>query len=84
MVNSGIAANLLGQDLTSLRRPGSPLGGLLESFVAMELARQLTWADTRAELSEIPSHADQRAMAARLIGPAITYPYDLPLPPEAR
>lgn len=50
MVDSAIAANLLGQDAASLRRLDSPLGGLLEGFVAMEIARQLTWSLTRAEL----------------------------------
>ncbi len=50
MVDSGIAANVLGQDAASLRRIESPLGGLLEGFVAMEIARQLTWSRTRAEL----------------------------------
>ncbi|HEX7375264.1 MAG TPA: ATP-binding protein [Steroidobacteraceae bacterium] len=50
MVDSGIAANLLDQDERSLSRTGAPLGGLLEGFVTMELARQLTWSRTRAEL----------------------------------
>lgn len=50
MVDAGIAANLLGQDSRSLSRFDSPLGGLLEGFVMMELARQLTWSKTRAEL----------------------------------
>jgi predicted AAA+ superfamily ATPase len=50
MVDSGIAANLLGQNPRRLARPESPLGGLLEGFVAMELARQLEWSSTRAEL----------------------------------
>jgi predicted AAA+ superfamily ATPase len=50
MVDSGIAANLLGLDAESLREPGSPLGPLLEGFVAMEIARQLTWSDQRADL----------------------------------
>lgn len=50
MVDSGIAANLLGQDSRGLARLDSPLGGLLEGFVTMEIARQLTWSDTRAEL----------------------------------
>lgn len=50
MVDSGIAANLLGQDAGALRRLDSPLGGLLEGFAAMELARQLSWSTTRAEL----------------------------------
>jgi predicted AAA+ superfamily ATPase len=50
MVDSGIAANLLGLDAEGLRQPTSPLGGLLEGFVAMEIARQLTWSERRVEL----------------------------------
>ena len=49
-VDSGIAANLLGADVRSLLRPGGPFGPLLEGFVLMELARQLTWSRERAEL----------------------------------
>src|SRR5439155_10023598 len=41
IVDSGIAANLLGLDAASLRKATSPLGPLLEGFVAMEIARQL-------------------------------------------
>lgn len=50
MVDSGVAANLLGADEDALRRPQAPLGPLLEGFVAMEIARQLTWSNERAEL----------------------------------
>ena len=50
MVDAGIAANLLGVNAASLRQPGSPLGPLLEGFVAMEIARQLTWSQQRAEM----------------------------------
>ena len=49
-VDSGIAANLLGQDATSLRQPTSPFGHLLEGFVAMEIARQITWSQQRTDL----------------------------------
>ncbi|MFF3666978.1 ATP-binding protein [Microtetraspora malaysiensis] len=49
-VDSGVAANLLGVDARSLVRPEGPFGPLLEGFVLMELARQLTWSDQRAEL----------------------------------
>ena len=49
-VDSGIAANLLGEDARSLIRPGGPFGPLLEGFAVMELARQATWSQTRAEL----------------------------------
>lgn len=50
MVDSGVAANLLGQNVRRLMRPDSPLGGLLEAFVAMEVARQLEWSSTRADV----------------------------------
>jgi hypothetical protein len=50
LVDSGIAANLLGTDSRSLIRPGGPFGELLEGFATMELARQITWATTRVEL----------------------------------
>lgn len=50
MVDSGVAANLLGADEDALIRPQAPLGPLLEGFVAMEIARQLTWSNERAEL----------------------------------
>lgn len=49
-VDSGIAADQLGQDAAALRRVDGPLGGLLEGFVASEIARQLTWSSTRAEI----------------------------------
>lgn len=50
-VDSGIAAALLGQGVARLRKPGAPLGGLLEGFVVMEIARQLSWSRTDATLS---------------------------------
>ena len=50
MVDSGVAANLLDVDAGRLLGPGSVFGSLLEGFVLMELARQLTWSDQRAEL----------------------------------
>jgi predicted AAA+ superfamily ATPase len=50
MVDSGIAANLLDMDASRLTRPGAPFGPLLEGFVLMELARQLTWSQERVEL----------------------------------
>jgi len=50
LVDSGIASNLLDVDAAQFKRPGSPFGSLLEGFVLMELARQLTWSDERVEL----------------------------------
>lgn len=49
-VDSGVAASLLGEDAQSLTRPGGHLGGLLEGFVAMELARQATWSQQEVSL----------------------------------
>jgi predicted AAA+ superfamily ATPase len=49
-VDSGVAAHLLGADARGIIRPGGPFGPLLEGFVLMELARQLTWADEQVDL----------------------------------
>lgn len=51
MVDSGIAAHLVGADAASLATGSHPaLGPLLESFVAGELARQATWSSPRVTL----------------------------------
>lgn len=44
-VDSGIAAHQIGADARSILRPTGQFGPLLEGFVLMELARQLTWCD---------------------------------------
>lgn len=49
-VDSGLACHLLGQDATRLGQPGGAAGPMLENFVLMELARQLTWSDQLARL----------------------------------
>ncbi|GAA5063272.1 ATP-binding protein [Nocardia callitridis] len=49
-VDSGIAAHQIGADARSLARPTGQFGPLLEGFVTMELARQLTWSDEEAQL----------------------------------
>jgi predicted AAA+ superfamily ATPase len=49
-VDSGIAATVLGYDETSLASVTAPFGGVLEGFVAMEIARQLTWAHHSVDL----------------------------------
>jgi len=49
-VDSGVAAAVLDVDTDALLRPDGALGRLLESFVLMELARQLTWSDRPARL----------------------------------
>ncbi|WP_278264783.1 ATP-binding protein [Nocardia sp. AG03] len=49
-VDSGVAAHQIGADARSLQRPSGQLGGLLEGFVLMEIARQLSWSDEEVEL----------------------------------
>ena len=49
-VDSGVAAQISGHDSRSLLRADAPLGGLLESFVAMTLARQTSWSEVDVEL----------------------------------
>lgn len=49
-VDTGIATHLLGQDATRLGEPDGAAGPMIETFVLMELARQLTWSVERARL----------------------------------
>lgn len=49
-VDTGIACSLIGQDASRLGEPGGAAGAVLENFVVMELARQLTWSDERGRL----------------------------------
>jgi uncharacterized protein len=49
-VDSGLACHLLGQDPARLGEPAGASGPMVENFVLMELARQLTWNDERASL----------------------------------
>ena len=44
MVDTGLAAALMGKDAAGLGRPADPAtGALVESFVVAELAKQLEW-----------------------------------------
>jgi predicted AAA+ superfamily ATPase len=49
-VDTGIACHLLGQDVNRLAEPGGAAGAMMENFVLMELARQLTWSTERGRL----------------------------------
>jgi predicted AAA+ superfamily ATPase len=49
-VDAGIACHLLGQDDRRLAEPDGASGPMMENFVLMELARQLTWSQARAQL----------------------------------
>jgi uncharacterized protein len=55
-VDSGVAARMLAADAHTLRRPGGQIGPLLEGFVISELARQLTWSETPAEIYHYRDH----------------------------
>ncbi len=51
LIDSGLAAALLGVDAAALARPTATVAGqLLETFVAGEISRQLTWSNTAAAL----------------------------------
>jgi hypothetical protein len=43
LVDSGLAAHLLGVTAASAHVPGAPIGPLVETFAAMEIVRQLPW-----------------------------------------
>lgn len=49
-VDTGIACHLIGQDAARLDEPDGAAGAVLENFVVMELARQLTWSEQRGRL----------------------------------
>jgi uncharacterized protein len=49
-VDTGVASHLIGQDAARLGEPGGAAGPIMENFVAMELARQLTWSEERGTL----------------------------------
>ena len=73
-VDSGIASYLVGQDETRLGEPGGAGGAMLENFVSMEIARQLTWNDVRARLyhyrtkDQVEVDAVVETMDGRVIG----------------
>jgi len=50
VTDSGLLTHLLGTTASAASEPGGLSGQLLDSFVAMELARQLGWSNTRASL----------------------------------
>lgn len=51
LTDSGLAAHLQGVTARRLEHPDGPLGPLVETFVAIELLRQLSWSTTDATLS---------------------------------
>lgn len=57
LVDSGLACHLLGLSVDRLRRDPTLLGPLLESFVGMELVKQISWADRRVQLHHFRTSA---------------------------
>ncbi|MBI3189778.1 MAG: ATP-binding protein [Ignavibacteriales bacterium] len=50
LCDTGIAAHLIGVSASELAQQSHAFGQLLESFVTMELTKQITWSETDAEL----------------------------------
>lgn len=59
MVDSGLLANLGGLTMERLASDPALAGSFIESFVASEIWRQLTWSQTRAELFHFRTHTGQ-------------------------
>ncbi|WP_026211972.1 ATP-binding protein [Longispora albida] len=49
-VDTAIACHLINQDVNRLSEPDGAAGAMMENFVLMELARQLTWSEERGQL----------------------------------
>jgi uncharacterized protein len=57
-VDTGLVAALVGKDPAALRRPTEPATGpLIETLVANEILRQLSWSDTDARLFHLRQEA---------------------------
>lgn len=57
VVDTGLAAALIGVEAPALAQERNLLGTLLESFVAAELRKQLGWSEARPNLLHFRSHA---------------------------
>jgi uncharacterized protein len=60
LVDTGLAAHLLGLDEAGLASTSQALGALLETFVVTELLKDLGWAQTRARLYHFRSTNGRR------------------------
>jgi hypothetical protein len=57
LTDNGLAAHLMGLDAARLGADRTLLGGLLESFVTMEIVKQIGWSTTAPVLYHFRSHA---------------------------
>jgi predicted AAA+ superfamily ATPase len=55
--DSGLSCRLVGADSGRLRDDRKLFGGLLESFVAMELTKQISWSETAPTLHHFRTHS---------------------------
>ncbi len=88
MVDTGIAASLVGKDSNALQRhTESAAGPLFETFMVNELRKQLDWSDTRArmfhfrdragaEVDVVLESADGRVVAVEIKSTATPRPED--------
>ena len=84
----GLAAHLRSESIRSLLRPGGDPGPLLETFVVMELVRQLSWSNERAtihhfrtrdgvEVDAVLEAADGRVAGVEVKASSSVKPHDL-------
>ena len=59
LVNSGLTSHLLGIDENRIKTDPNFGGSLLESFVANEILRQLSWSESRATLFHFRAHSGE-------------------------
>ncbi len=59
LVDSGLTSHLLGIDETRIKTDPNFGGSLLESFVANEILRQLSWSESRATLFHFRAHSGE-------------------------
>lgn len=59
LTDTGLIASLLGTDEQRLLRDRTHLGQLLESFVVLEICKQLSWSSARASLYHVRTYAGQ-------------------------
>jgi predicted AAA+ superfamily ATPase len=73
LTDSGLAAHLMGVDAARLRADHTLFGGLLESFVAMELTKQIAWSAAAPRLYHFRTHGGQEVdfVLERRSGPLV-------------
>ena len=74
LADTGLACHVLGMNAQRMKTDANLRGALLENFVAMELTKQLAWAETRARLFHFRTTAGREVdlvledSAGRIVG----------------